>query len=111
MKLHWIADAAASAVFFVMIGLLLIGRSLLGIDNAVISGAVIVLLYIKGPVEQLASALPVFDQAQISFARIAALSAELDDHEINIPLTMASDHGARPAVSSIEMHGVTLISR
>ncbi|NEI72152.1 cyclic peptide export ABC transporter [Rhizobium lusitanum] len=108
MRLHWIADAAGSAVFFVMIGLLLACRKQLGIDNAVISGAVIVLLYVKGPVEQIAGALPVFDQARISFARIAALSAELDQHEPNIPLLADTGGNAPiPAIQSIELRGVT----
>ncbi|WP_412066549.1 cyclic peptide export ABC transporter [Rhizobium sp. SYY.PMSO] len=108
MRLHWTADAAGSAVFFVMIGLLLAGRNQLGIDSTVISGAIIVLLYVKGPVEQIAGALPVFDQARISFARIAALSAELDQHEPNIPLSAAAEVNATvPAIQSIELRGVT----
>lgn len=107
MKLYWITDAGGSAVFFVMIGLLLAGRSWLEVDSVVISGAVIVLLYIKGPVEQLASARPVFDQARIAFARIAALSAQLDHHEINLPLTMHSDPSTGQNVSSIELRNVT----
>ncbi len=106
MRLHWIADAAASAVFFVMVGLLLALRQVLGIDAAAISGAVIVLLYVKGPVGQLASALPVFAQARISFARIAALSVELDQQEPAIALT--ADTGAtRPSIGTIELSGVT----
>ncbi|TXI12464.1 MAG: cyclic peptide export ABC transporter [Rhizobium sp.] len=107
MRLHWIADAAGSAVFFVMIGLLLAGRNQLGIDSTVISGAVIVLLYVKGPIEQIAGALPVFDQARISFARIAALSAELDQHEPNIPLSSVEVNATVPAMRSIELRGVT----
>ena len=65
MQLHWIADAAGSGVFLVMIGLVRAGRNQFGIDSAVISGAVIVLLYVKGAVEQIAGALPIFDQARI----------------------------------------------
>ncbi len=108
MKLYWIADAAGSAVFFVMIGLLLVGRNQLGIDSAAISGAVIVLLYVKGPAEQLASALPVFDQARIAFARIAAISTELDQQEPNIPLLASTEPDVvTPAIGSIEMRGVT----
>ncbi|HMO31110.1 cyclic peptide export ABC transporter [Enterovirga sp.] len=105
MRLFWLADAGGTAVFFVAIGLLLAGRSRLGIDASVISGAVIVLLYVKGPVEQIATALPLFDQARISFARIAALSAELGQHEPNIPIAAAER--APPPIRSIELRGVS----
>ncbi len=72
----WVADAAGSAIFFGVIGLLLATRHSLGIDASAISGAVLVLLYVKGPVEQIASGLPAFGQAQVAFRRIAALSAD-----------------------------------
>lgn len=110
MRLFWLGNAGGSAVFFIVIGLLLAGQSRLGIDATVISGVVIVLLYVKGPVEQIAGALPVFDQARISFARIAALSAELDQHEPNIPITVATETGlasASTAIRSIELRGVS----
>ncbi len=110
MRLFWLADAAGSAVLFIVIGLLIAGRARFGIDAEVVSGAVIVLLYVKGPVEQIASALPVFDQARISFARIAALSAELDQHEPNIPIAVATETGlasASTAIRSIELRGVS----
>lgn len=58
MRLHWLADAGGSAVFFLVIGLLLAGQSHLGIDVTVITGAAIVLLYVKGPVAQISGALP-----------------------------------------------------
>ena len=107
MRLHWLADAGGSTVFFVMIGLLLAGRSRLGIDSVVISGAVIVLLYVKGPMEQIAGSLAVFDQARISFARIAALSAELDQREPNIAIAaFTRDEQAMPGIQSIELRGV-----
>ncbi len=106
MRLHWLADAGGSAVFFLVIGLLLAGQTKFGIDAGVISGAVIVLLYVKGPVEQIAGALPVFDQAGISFARIAALSAELNQHEPNIEIADAAETSL-PSIHAIELRGVT----
>ncbi len=81
MRLFWVADAAGSAVFFVVIGLLLAARHSLGLDSSVISGTILVLLYVKGPVEQIANGLPALGQAQISFQRIAAFSADFTEHE------------------------------
>ncbi len=81
MRMFWIADASGSAIFFVVIGLLLAARHSLGLDASVISGTVLVLLYVKGPVEQIANGLPALGQAQVSFRRIAALSADFAEHE------------------------------
>ncbi|MFT4198427.1 MAG: ABC transporter transmembrane domain-containing protein, partial [Pseudoxanthomonas sp.] len=81
MRLFWIADAAGSGIFFIIIGMLLAWKGLFAINGSAISGAVIVLLYLKGPVAQLAAALPAFDQARISFRRIAELSISLAEHE------------------------------
>jgi len=108
MKLHWMAEAGGSGVFFVTIAVLMAYRSQLGINADVISGAVIVLLYVKGPVEQIASALPIFDQARISLSRIAALSSDLDEHEPNLPLVpdKAMSIDQKP-IGSIELKDVT----
>lgn len=78
MRLFWLADAAGSAIFFATIGLLLVSWQMLELDASVISGTVLVLLYVKGPVEQIANGLPALAQAQISFRRIATLSADFD---------------------------------
>ncbi len=108
MRLFWITDAAGAAVFFLVIGLLLAFRHRLGIDAQVISGAVIVLLYVKGPIAQIAGALPVLDQARVSFARIAELSAELDQREPNLAIAAAAGSAVTPAaIRSIELRGVT----
>jgi putative pyoverdin transport system ATP-binding/permease protein len=74
MQRFWVADAIGVAIFFVVIGILLAAQRPLGIDSSVISGAVIVLLYVKGPIDTVVSALPAFSQAQIAFRRIAAVS-------------------------------------
>ncbi len=96
----WITDATASAIFFVMIGFLLSFQRLFGIDPSVISGVIIVLLYIKGPINQLVAALPVFGQAEVSFRRIAALTQDLS--ETDLALDNTQEYGRCP-VHSIEL--------
>jgi putative ATP-binding cassette transporter len=86
MRQYWVTDGAASTLFFVVICLLLLGKNWLGIGSSEISGAVLVLLYVKGPVEQIAAALPVLDQARISFRRVIAFSAEFSSQEQNIAI-------------------------
>ncbi|WP_158816878.1 cyclic peptide export ABC transporter [Methylocapsa sp. S129] len=108
MRLFWVADAAGSAVFFAVIGLLLAWRHAFGIDAGVVSGAVIVLLYVKGPVERIAGALPILDQARVSFRRIAELSTELDQHEPNHAIALVTDAPPPPrTIRLIELQGAT----
>jgi putative ATP-binding cassette transporter len=102
---YWAAEAAGSTIYFVAIGILLAFQHQLPISAAQLSGAVIILLYAKAPVEQIASALPAFDQARISMGRIAALAAEFHQFEPNLVV----DAGTLPhpqAFRSLELRGV-----
>ena len=105
MRFFWIADGANSAIFFVAVGVLLAGRIWLRVDAATISGVVIVLLYVKGPVEQIASALPVLDQARVALRRVAALSAEFGEAEPNFRVA-AGDYAPAARIRRIELSGV-----
>lgn len=104
MRLMWTLDVASSVLFFLVIGLMLILQHRLGVASSVISGFVIVLLYVKGPVQQLSSALSAWGQAQISFRRIAEMSAQFSNREPHLlfdsrPLTT-------PDFEHIELRGV-----
>ncbi|GLS22853.1 pyoverdine biosynthesis protein PvdE [Labrys miyagiensis] len=108
MRLFWVADGAGSAIFFAVIGLLVIARHRLGVTEDALSGVVIVLLYVKGPITLLASAVPEFDQARIAFHRIAQLSADIADHEPNVSLEATDGAKAyRIAFNAIELRKVT----
>lgn len=81
MSLYWVHESLSSVLFFAAIGLMVIVRHRLGVAPSVLSGFVITLLYVKGPVQQLSSALPAMSQAQVSFRRIAELSAAFENPE------------------------------
>jgi putative pyoverdin transport system ATP-binding/permease protein len=83
--------------------LLSLQRSL-GVDATVISGAVLVLLYVKGPIDQLVMALPLFGQAQVSFRRIATLTDDFRDADLSLD---RSHEVAPAAVRSIELRDAT----
>ncbi len=104
MRLFWLGDAASSACFFLAVGLLLAGRQVFGFEGAAISGAVIVLLYIKGPLSQLAAALPALDQARISFRRILELSAGIGQPDADMPLIQGPAEG--PSAREIRLEEV-----
>lgn len=76
LSLFWAAEGTNSALFFLVVLTILIARPWLALDAEVASGFVIVLLFVKGPIEELASLLPFFSQAQVAFRRIARLSAD-----------------------------------
>ncbi|WP_312931414.1 cyclic peptide export ABC transporter [Pseudomonas sp.] len=82
-----IAKSLGSMLFFVVIGLALAMQSLLpDNDPAVISGFVLVLLYMKGPLENLIGNLPIVSRARIAFRRIADLSERFSSPEPHLLL-------------------------
>lgn len=81
------ANAFGSALFFVVIGLMLLIQALSPTADArVISGFVLVLLYVKGPIEGIVAMLPLLGRAQVSIGRIADLRARFSVAEAHLPL-------------------------
>ncbi|MEB0047005.1 MULTISPECIES: cyclic peptide export ABC transporter [unclassified Pseudomonas] len=100
-----IAKSFGSMLFFVVIGLALALQSFWpSADKAVMSGFVLVLLYMKGPLEHLVSTLPIISRAQIAFRRIAELSEQFSSPE---PHLLLEDQGRKPGpVNSLELSNV-----
>src|SRR5690606_2569035 len=73
--------------FFVVIGMALVLQSLWpSNDKTVMSGFVLVLLYMKGPLEHLIGTLPIVSRAKVAFARIAQLSEQFSSPEPHLLL-------------------------
>jgi putative ATP-binding cassette transporter len=70
----------------------------------VLSGFVLVLLYMKSPVQQLVAALPVIGRAQVAFKRIADLSAQFANPEPH--LAIEGPDVAQPPVERIVLRDV-----
>ncbi|WP_236191003.1 cyclic peptide export ABC transporter [Pseudomonas paraglycinae] len=100
-----IAKSFGSMLFFVVIGMALALQSFWPSgDKAVMSGFVLVLLYMKGPLEHLVSTLPIISRAQIAFRRIAELSEQFSSPE---PHLLLEDQGKKPgAVNRLELNNV-----
>jgi putative ATP-binding cassette transporter len=76
------ANAFGSLLFFVVVGLMLVLQGgAANVDRGVLTGFVIVLLYMKGPIQEIVGALPSIGRAQVAFRRIAALSARFSGSE------------------------------
>ncbi|ARB28051.1 cyclic peptide export ABC transporter [Pseudomonas tolaasii] len=101
-----IAKTFGSMLFFVVIGLALALQSFWpSADKTVMSGFVLVLLYMKGPLEHLIGTLPIVSRAQIAFRRIAELSEQFSSPE---PHLMLADKGTKASpVQQLELRDVS----
>ncbi|RAR61324.1 putative ATP-binding cassette transporter [Paraburkholderia unamae] len=76
------ANAFGSLLFFVVVGLMLVLQGgAAHADRSVLTGFVLVLLYMKGPIQEIVGALPSIGRAQVALRRIAALSARFSSSE------------------------------
>lgn len=92
-----IAKTFGSMLFFVVIGLALGFQAYwLDADKSVMSGFVLILLFMKGPLEHVLSTLPLLSRAQIAFRRISELSEQFSSPE---PHLLLNDAGAPPHTS------------
>ncbi|CAG8871180.1 ABC transporter ATP-binding/permease protein YojI [Pseudomonas fluorescens] len=100
-----IAKSLGSMLFFVVIGLALALQSMWpSSDPTVMSGFVLVLLYMKGPLEHLIGTLPIISKAQIAFRRIAELSNQFSSPEPHLLLNDRSQPAM--AMNSLELRDV-----
>ena len=105
MRLFYGANSTSATLFFIVIGLILLCQQRLGSPAGVVSGFVIVLLYVRGPVEVLAGSLPLLSQAKISFQRVAELSAQFTNRETR--LLDDTTTKPLPEIQTIALNGAT----
>ncbi|MEY9758423.1 cyclic peptide export ABC transporter [Bradyrhizobium yuanmingense] len=106
------ARAFGTMLFFVVIGVALTLRPFLWPDSpaAVSSGFVLVLLFMRGPIDQVIGILPALGRAQIAMRRIAELSGQFSSPEHDL-LASAPAAPGKTAIESIELRGVTYAFR
>lgn len=99
-----VAAGFGSALYFLLIALILGWAALRSTEPVVLSGFVLVLLFLKGPFDQIAGALPGVGRAKVAFQRIADLSARFATPEPHLHLERPA---ATPAFDGeIALHGV-----
>ncbi|UFZ08197.1 cyclic peptide export ABC transporter [Bradyrhizobium ontarionense] len=101
------ARALGTVMLFLVIGTALVLRPLLWPEGpaSVSSGFVLVLLFMRGPIDQLIGMLPSLGRAQVAMRRIAELSDRFATAETDLlgdPANQAAEH-----VESIELRGVS----
>ncbi|MCG8986942.1 cyclic peptide export ABC transporter [Delftia acidovorans] len=99
-----LATAFGSALFFLLIALILGWAALSTTEPVVLSGFVLVLLFLKGPMDQIAGALPNLGRAKVALQRIADLSARFASPEPHLHLD--SPPGDVHLDTGLELRGV-----
>ncbi|WP_354352009.1 cyclic peptide export ABC transporter [Variovorax boronicumulans] len=99
-----IATAFGSALFFLLIALILGWAAFSTTEPVVLSGFVLVMLFLKGPIDQIAGTLPSVGRAKVAFQRIADLSARFASPEPHLHLGRAG--GKEALAEGIGMRGV-----
>ncbi|MDP9530210.1 cyclic peptide export ABC transporter [Pseudomonas protegens] len=105
VNIYILAKSFGSMLFFVVIGLALAMQAYYpNPDPAVITGFVLVLLYMKGPLEHVVGYLPIVGKARIAFARISELSERFSSPEPH--LLMDDSEAPQAVVHSLELREV-----
>jgi putative ATP-binding cassette transporter len=103
-----LASAFGSALFFLLIALILGWAAFRTMAPEVLSGFVLVLLFLKGPIDQIAGALPSVGRARVAFQRIQDLSERFANPEPHLDLARpdAPAESAPALKEGIELRGV-----
>lgn len=90
INLFVVAKGLGTSLFFIVIGVALAIHSVWpDPGSTTLSGFVLVILYMKGPLEVLIGNLPIVSRAQVAFQRIAELSGAFSTPEPDLALTDA----------------------
>ena len=112
ITLYVSARAFGTALFFVVIGLMLALRHLVwtDMDMATASGFVLVLLYMRGPVDLIIGTLPAIGRTGVALRRVADLSAQFSTPEPNLLASLDDGQAALPRprqIRSIALRGAS----
>jgi len=102
-RVFFIARTFSSLFFYVTIFAVLALSTRVRVADTAVSGFILVLLYVRGPIEQIITAMPLFSQAQASFKKVAELSTAMGAGSRSLPTKpLAIDF----SVASIELRDV-----
>lgn len=87
MRVLAVANSAGSLLYFVIIGLVVALATNRGVAPETLSAFVLTLLFVRGPVTQIAQLIPFFAQAKVAFGRVLAFCAGFRERENAIALS------------------------
>lgn len=99
------AETFGSMLLFVVIGIAVAFQVLWpATDKTVLGGFVLVMLYMKGPLERLLNSIPLITRAQIAFQRVTELSGLFSSPE---PHLLVNDRPSLlPAMQNLELRNI-----
>jgi len=103
-QIFFAARTFHSLFFYATLFSVLVLASRTHLHEAAVSGFILVLLYVKGPIEQIVGALPLFGQARASFRKVAELSTAIARKDGGLSPAKAGKAGF--AGKRIELRGV-----
>ena len=104
MRAFYSARAFAGVMFFAALGALVALGARLDLDRSVVSGFALVLLFVKGPLEQVIGELPALGQARVAFRRVAEMSVRLATPE---PHLLIEADAVAPPFSALTLRAVS----
>lgn len=107
VNVYVLAKAFGAAIFFLLIALVLAWGTWQEIEAAVLSGFVLVLLFLKGPIDQIATGLPTFGRARVALQRIEELREHFAPSGTDSEAAEQTTAPAPAAMECIELRGVT----
>jgi putative ATP-binding cassette transporter len=104
-SIHVVAESWGRLLYFILIGMILFVMPLFTpVNGAALTGYVLIILFLMGPIGYLLGVMPTFTQAQVALRRLEELGLSLKGEESN-------DDGApsasTPHWSYLELRGVT----
>lgn len=107
VNIYVLAKAFGAAIFFLLIALVLAWGAWQEVEAAVLSGFVLVLLFLKGPIDQIATGLPTFGRARVALQRIEELRGYFAQRGVGSRTVGQRTDPAPVAMERIELRGVT----
>lgn len=102
-----VASAFGSALYFLLIALILGWAAFRVIEPMALSGFVLMLLFVKGPIDQILGVFPDVGRAKVAFLRIADLATNFSNPEPYLHLEQPMGKGA--LAEGIELRGVQYV--
>lgn len=107
VSIYVLAKAFGAAIFFLLIALVLAWGAWQEVEPEVLSAFVLILLFLKGPIDQIATGLPTFGRARVALQRIEELRVHFAQGGANNETVGQSITPAPTTMERIELRGVT----
>lgn len=95
----------ASVLFYLMIGLILFVFPFQGVDQEVISGYLLVFLFMMGPLSILTESLPIFASLKIASEKIEKLGISLQENSLHVDAIITRDAWSK--FSNLSLQAIT----